>query len=121
MLPTSKKLKKPWAIKGWLGLLYAQDFLTLAPKPAKVTSHSLRPTMGYIVRIRAAVVVNPAVTARELVGTGAVRAGLLRGAASGITLLTTHRNEKVRSHMRIDCSPAPQPTPRHLCLHIFCN
>ena len=53
-MPASNKIKKPWAIKGWMGLLYAQDFLTLAPKPAKATPHSLRPTMGCFVRMRTA-------------------------------------------------------------------
>jgi hypothetical protein len=38
-----------------------------------------------------------------------------------ITSLSAPRNEKVRTHMRIDLAPAPQPTPRHLFLHIFCN
>jgi hypothetical protein len=35
--------------------------------------------------------------------------------------LSAHRSEKVRSHMRIDCSPAPPPHPRYLGLHIFCS
>jgi hypothetical protein len=32
------KLKKPCAVKGWLGLLYAQDFLTLLPSPKGLLS-----------------------------------------------------------------------------------
>jgi hypothetical protein len=35
MMPTSKKLKKSCAIKGWLGLLYAQDIFEFRAEPAK--------------------------------------------------------------------------------------
>jgi hypothetical protein len=35
-MPASNKLKKPCAFKGWLGLLYAQDFLTFLPSPKRL-------------------------------------------------------------------------------------
>ena len=38
-----------------------------------------------------------------------------------ITFLSAHRNEEGAHPYAHHLTPAPQPTPRHLFLHIFCN
>ena len=112
MMPTSKKLKKPCASKGWVGRFYAQAFLTLAPHPLKPLPIAAAHPGLCVLRTRPAVPLQPAVTARAKPKSGH---GLCRGNAFYLAVKTAHRIEKgilpIHSHIRPPQRPVIQIGP----------
>jgi len=102
-----------------MGLLYAQDCFEFRAEPTKPTPHPCGLPWAIKVRKRASVAVDPAVTARATGGTATARASLLPWDCHNLAYLPAHRREKVRSHMRIDCSPAPRRAPVTFSTHLL--
>jgi len=96
------------------------NFLTFLPEPKKASPHRCgRPWAMECGIGRQRLFTRPSHPVQQVERHGLRRP--LPRVINCITYLSAHRNEKVRTHMRIIYPPAPQPTPRHLCLHIFCN
>jgi hypothetical protein len=65
--------------------------------------------------------IEPAVTFRAMMDRTRPAPASAEGAQEPCVVNRPPQRDKGRTHMRIDLAPTPQPTPRRLCLHIFCN
>ena len=120
-MPASKKIKKPWAIKGWLGLLYAQDFLSFAPSPQNPLPIRCGPPWTIECgRGHRWPLTRPSRPVQRWIGHGP-RRPLPLGALRSYFFIRPPQRRRCAPICAPIVAPSPQPAPRHLCLHIFCN
>ncbi len=111
------KTQKTLRLQRMAGPIVCARFFDFFARAQKSLSPSLRPTMGYKERLRTALALYPAVTSRAFGWNGH---GLRRPppwVINCITYLSAPRNEKVRTHLRIDRYPPPNQLPATL----FCT